>query len=709
MLLGTLEYMAPEQLEGKETDTRTDIFALGEVIYEMATAKPAFSGKSRASLIAAILTTDPAPISTVQPLTPPGLERVVRKCLAKDPDARWQSAADLASELNWILEGGSQTGIASPFTRGNLPRERILWAVATLALCAISVAATLYFKTSARPAPAIRAVIPSEEGASPVWAGDFAGPATLSPDGKAVAYVAERAEGGSSLFVRMLDADHARALAGTEGAIFPFWSPDSRSLGFFASAKLKTVSVDGGAPTEICDAPGGRGGSWSTQGVIVFAPAFQSGLSQVPASGGAPKPVTVVDASKHDSHRWPFFLPDGKHFLYAAITHNRPRDPNDGIYFASLDGKVNRLLMTTYTNATYAAGKLLFVRESDLMAQAMDEETGALEGQPERVAQDVLVDGTIWRAGFDAASSGVMVYAAGGLIPGQANWYDRAGKNLGVAAPPVLNLNSLRLSPDGSKLATEAGGVNSEIWINELKRQVNTRLTFGPGASSSPVWSRDGQWIAYNGVRGHNSILRKAANGGGEEEILLEGDDRNRVATDWSADGRFILFGVGDSATTGEMWVLPLEGDRKPQRLVEGNFVAANGRFSPDGRWVAYNSDETGRQEIYVTSFPKGAGKWQISGNGGTLPIWSHDGKELFYWALDNTLVSVPMTVTKDAVEAGAPHPLFRLSHALGNVGLVSPYDVTGDSQRFMVIEAAQAANKPITLVTNWMAELKQK
>jgi dipeptidyl aminopeptidase/acylaminoacyl peptidase len=365
--------------------------------------------------------------------------------------------------------------------------------------------------------------------------------------------------------------------------------------------------------------------------------------------------------------------------------------------------------VTAYTNATYAAGRLLFMRGSELMAQSMDPETGNLRGQADRVAEDVLVDGTTWRAGFDASGPGLLAYASGGLIPVEAAWYDSSGKKLGTASEKVFNLNSVRLSPDGTRLATEAGDANSEIWINELNRQVNARLTFGSGASSTPVWSPDGRWIAYGGTRGKNNLYRKASNGMGEEELLLEGDAMNRLPSDWSPDGKSLLFGVGDFASSGQIWMLPLEGDRKPVPLVQGNFVAASARFSPDGHWLAYNSTESGRPEVYVMPFGSGAGKWQVSGAGGALPLWRHDGKELFYWSLDNTLVSVPIQVKIDAVEVGTPHALFRLRSPLGNVGLISPYDVTADGQRFIVIETPEQASKPITLVTNWTSELKQK
>lgn len=706
MLVGTFQYMAPEQLEGKDADARTDLFALGELIYEMATGKPAFAGKSRASLIAAILTTEPQPMAALQPMTPPGLERVVKKCLAKDPDERWQSASDLASELTWITEGGSQAGVPATVVSKKV-RERIAWVVAALALSGAAILGAIHFRESSKPARVVRSLIAAEEGTFPILTGDFGGPPVLSPDGNFLAFAAAREQGAVFLWVRPLNDLQARALAGTEGATFPFWSADSRSLGFFAGGKLKSVLAEGGTPSEVCDSPIGRGGSWNADGTIVFSPDFQSPIVQVPASGGTPKPVTVMDATKHDSHRWPHFLPDGKHFLYLAVVHATGRDPNDGIYFASLDGKENRLVMRGFTNVAYAAGRLLFMRDSSLMAQPFDPKTGVLEGEAERLAEDVLVDGTVWRAQFDASSSGLLAYASGGLMPWQAMWFDRSGKQLGAASEKVFNLLSLRLSPDGTRLATEAGENNSEVWIYDQQRKVNTRLTFGPGASSSPVWSPDGKWIAYVGVRGKNSLYRKPANGTGQEELMLEGDATNRNPYDWSPDGKTILFGVGDGNAKGQLWGLPLTGDRKPTQVTPGTFVVVSAKFSPDGHWLAYSSSESGRQEVYVMPFGGGAGKWQISSMGGVQPVWRRDGKELFFWSAENTLMAVPITLKPDGVEVGGARQLFRFNNPVGIVGIVSPYDVTADGQRIVLITTPQQKPRPITLVTNWTAELK--
>jgi Tol biopolymer transport system component len=641
-------------------------------------------------------------------MTPPILERVVKKCLSKDPDERWQSASDLASELKWILEDGLKAGVPVSAVNKRNNRERMAWAVAALALCVAVVVGAIHLRDTGKPVHVVRSSIPPEEGTSILVTGDYSGPAVLSPDGRGLAFVASREEGPASLWVREVTGLHARALAGTEGATFPFWSADGRSLGFFAGGKLKTISVEGGIPTVLCDAPAGRGGTWGTAGTIVFSPQFESALAQVPASGGTPKPATVMDTSKHDSHRWPYFLPDGRHFLYLAITHQRDASSNDGVYVASLDGKERHLVMTGKTNVGYAGGRLLFMHDASLMAQPFNPTTGALQGEAERLAEDVLVDDTICKAAFDASTSGLLAYTSGGLLTSQAVWYDRSGNSLDLIGDKTSNPIAIRLSPDGARLAM--GGAGGDVWVHDLKRNVKTRLTFGPGWSFSPIWSSDGQWIAYEAKRaGKYTLYRKHANGMGQEELLLEGDGVTRMAYDWSPAGDSLLFGIGDLTSTGEIWALPLFHDRKPVPLVKGSFFSANARFSPDGHWVSYNSNESGRTEVYVVPFGGGAGKWQVSNAGGTQAIWRRDGRELFYVTADSILVSVPITLKAGGVQVGAVRPLFRVGNPLNNVGLYDPYDVAQDGKRFVIITFPQQASKPITLVTNWMADLKQQ
>ena len=367
VIVGTFQYMSPEQIEGKELDGRSDIFSLGAVLYEMLTGQRAFQGKSQLSVASAILEKEPAPISAVKPLTPPALDHAINKCLAKIPDERWQSTSDLASELKWLFESGSQAGIPASTMLKRKRHERLAWAIAIAGLLTTALVGAAYYRETGKPAQVLRAVIPTEEGTSPIFSGDLAGPVVLSPDGKALAFGASDAQGKVTLWVRNLNGLHAHSLPGTDGSTFPFWSPDGRSMGYFASGKLKTVSVEGGTPTDICDAPSGRGGTWSAQGTILFSPQFESAIYRVPASGGAPTLVTTLDKAKHDSHRWPYFLPDGRHFLYLAINRMAGHEPDDAIYFASLDGKENRLLLHAFTNAAYGEGQLLFVRGGELI------------------------------------------------------------------------------------------------------------------------------------------------------------------------------------------------------------------------------------------------------------------------------------------------------------------------------------------------------
>jgi Tol biopolymer transport system component len=470
--------------------------------------------------------------------------------------------------------------------------------------------------------------------------------------------------------------------------------------------------MEGGSPSVVCDAPLGRGGTWNSDGTILFAPTFESGLFQVASSGGAPQPVTKLDKSKHDSHRWPRFLPDGRHFLYLGITHNSPRDPNNGIYFASLDGKENRLLMQSDSQADYSSGYLLFLRDTALMAQPFNPKTGSLEGRPAPIAEHVLFDPGTWRVALSATEGGVLTYLSGGAAANQLTWYDRSGKSMGLAGEKTLNLNHIRISPDGLKIAADLGESLSDIWIYDAQRGVSTRFTFGPSSSTSPVWSRDGKWIAYASLeRGHLNLYRKSASGMGQAELLLEGSDKSvqSWSSDFSPDGKSLVYAAGDLVGSAQLWELPLSGDdRKPRALMPSGFMTMEARYSADGHWIAFTSNESGKFEVYVVPSSGRGGKWQISSGGGQQPLWRRDGKELFYLSSDDKLMSVPIKLNADSVQADAPRPLFSLANAILSVnGLVAPYDVTADGQQFVVVTIEQGKNFPINLVTNWTAALQ--
>jgi Tol biopolymer transport system component len=698
--------MAPEQLEGKEADARTDIFAFGATLYEMATGKKAFSGTSQASLISSIMSADPPPISATRPMTPPGFDRILRKCLAKDPEDRWQSAADLGSELKWISES-SQTAAPLPSISRATGRGRLfLWTA--LLVAAAALALTVLRRAPTTTPRKIRFTIPLPEGST---FGSFteAGAVSVSPDGRRLAFTAVSPEGRSALWVRDLDALAPKVVPGTEGAALPFWSPDSRFIGYFAGGKMKRVDVSGGPSQTLCDSRYGYGGTWNSGGAILFCPDSNSPLMRVAASGGTPSSETTL-VSGETGHSWPSFLPDGRHYLFLVESE---KAPSTEIYVGTLGEKERRRLTSAESGAVYAPpGYLLFVREGALTAQAFDARSLRLTGEPIPVAERV---GRMGGAGptrygpFSASSNGVLAYGAIAVVSSQLVWFDRRGQVLGMTSPG--DYADPELSPDGKRVAVcrdDPTTGTPDIWIMEVSRGTQSRLTFHPRWEVYPVWSPDGSRLAFAWDKeGHTDIYLKAA-GGGVEELLLK-ERRATYPLDWSRDGRLLIYYAMDPKTGSDLWLLPLEGSRTPKPLLQTSFNEAEARISPDGRFFAFTSDESGRPEVYVRPLTSRGEQWQISTQGGTKPEWRQDGKELFYLAEDRKLMSLELT-DGSTFDRSVPRALFQTrTPRVDFPGFHSLYAVTPDGQRFLVVtEPEGRSSPPITVVLDWAGELKQ-
>jgi serine/threonine protein kinase/Tol biopolymer transport system component len=711
-ILGTLQYISPEQLEGHEADARSDLFAFGATLYEMLTGSKPFQGKTQASVIGAILKDVPPPIQRLAPLTPPLLDHIVQRCLVKDPDERFQSANDMLAELRWLESHLSDVQPAAAATAA--APGKTAWAVAGLFVIATIVLSGLYWRSMSRPAssgenPLLRISIVVPES----MAFDTGNP-VISPDGRRVV-----SSVASALWVRALDSSSAQKLAGTDGAGTRFWSPDGKSVGFFADSKLKVVDIAGGTPQTIADNGGNqRGATWNKDGVILFAPGNQGLFSVKAAGGGKPVQVTKLNPAKQEiDHTWPDFLPDGRHFLYFSRTAT---SEGRGIYVGSLDSSETKFVLKSTVQAIFAPpGYLLFMRQGVLVAQRFDPNKLEVQGDPIPVTEGVRYLASVGNFQASVSANGILAYRAGGDVSQvQLTWFDRTGHNVGTVGAPGPYPN-FALSPDARRIAldrTDLDTIQRDIWVMDIDRGAPSRLTFNPADDTSPRWSPDGKRIFFNSNReGLTNCFQRAADGSGEETPVRKSEGTLRACNDISPDGKYLLFHSREANNSYDLWSVPVDGDEKPSPFLKTPYNEGQARFSPDGKWVAYASEESGRLEIYVRRFPSGE-KHQISTGGGSWPRWRHDGRELFYVGFDSGSgrfkVMGSALQTDPAFNAEVSHELFQLPNvglgASGPIGLVDPFDVTPDGQRFLFAPSTLTPSEPVSLIVNWTALLKK-
>jgi eukaryotic-like serine/threonine-protein kinase len=700
MVVGTFQYMSPEQVEGKEADARSDIFALGAVVYEMVTGKRAFEGKTASSTIAAILASEPPPISIVQPLSPSALEGTVKSCLAKDPDERLQTAHDVKLQLKWIQESGWSSHLpAAPIAPTRF--VRLGWLAAAVLLLVL-VGSLIWWLRTREASSAMYF------NSSVLFSTNYV---ALSPDGRQVALVAYSNPANKNvIWLQQVGGRGAIVLPGTEGAAYPFWAPNGRSIGFFSDGKLKTIDVASGRSAQlVADAPFGRGGSWSKDGIILFTPDAWSGLYRVPSSGGTPVQVTKPEVSQFQvSNRWPMFLPDGRHFLYLACNFSGHLDKN-WIFVGSLDSDERRPIVNASTNAVYAdPGYLLYWRDDALVAQRFDLHNYSLTGEPRIVSDAVQYFPQTNFAVFDAAGKTVVAQTRAGrdANKSQLTWFDRRGKQVGLVGPPESVSNPM-LSPDGKRIAvdqTDTDGRHVNVWIHDLTNERSSRLGFGPWLEQITVWSPDGKQVLYTAnEKLFFSLYLKNADGSGSAQSFMDFGTPQQGPWDWSRDGKYLLV-----RKERELWYLTLP-DRQPRPLLQTQWLIRNAQFSPAGKFVAYASSETGTWEVYVSPFPAFASKWQVSRGGGEEPRWRRDGNELFYLAPDGKLMAVDVK-TGTAFDSSSPVALFQTHprQPLSAMDFFS-YDVTADGQKFLVNTKLDTSDSaPLSVILNWSAEMEK-
>ena len=704
-IVGTFQYMAPEQLEGKEADSRTDVFAFGVVLYEMVTGKKAFEGKSLASLSAAILTAEPRPVSTLQPMAPTSSDHVIGRCLAKDPDSRWQTAADLKHELVWIASAPATIGV--PVVARRLPLQGVAWAVAGLALGALAAAVVLWTIGSSPPRTqtGLRFTLTLPGGQLLGSGNGISTPLSVSPDGTQVVFSARQGADQPQLFVRPLDQFEARPIPGTEGALAPFFSPNGEQVGFFASGALKKVSLAGGAPVTICDVVAANAGAtWGSDDIIVFATAFTStGLFRVSAAGGRPEALTTPDFEQGESsHRLPHFLPDGnsvlftvegeeqRHLALVSLENGERQD------FSALAGAADAWYVPT--------GHLVFAQAGTLLAVPFDLARHEIIGAPAPVLDGVYTSPAAVDF-FGTSLGGTLVYVPSLRTNFESSvvWVDREGRSTLVTQYPG-RVSYPRLSPDSTQLGVVIGQVgNRDVWVSDIARGARTRVT-SEGDNTVLIWTPDGRQVTFASDRsGPFNLYRKPADGSGDAELLLE-SEHPQYPGSWSSDGQLLAFYEINPTTGRDIWVLPQDGDPAP--FVVTPFSERSPRFSPDDNWIAYISDESGQDEVYVQPYPGPGGKVTISTDSGQEPVWSADGRELMYRHGDDMMaVSVE---TQPSFTAGRPRRLFEQHYDVALGGFNQNYDVSPDGQQFLMVSSDEEPLRQFNIVQNWFDELQR-
>jgi eukaryotic-like serine/threonine-protein kinase len=698
LVMGTVGYMSPEQALGKPLDFRSDLFSFGSIVYEMATGKRAFARGSAPETLAAIIREEPEPIGSLSPPTPTPLRWIVERCLAKSPDDRYASTRDLARDLVTLKEHLSEASSGTAAAAIPRPLRRSLpWILATGILGLGLLGSLLVRRTSAKSGASdlIRFSVPSPEAAS-FHSAEILTKSAISPDGRTLAMVAF-SRGRGMLYLHALDSLVARALPGTEGAQSPFWSPDSHFLAFFADGKLKKIDLSGGPAQTICDASIEGTCSWSRDGNILFAEAApgREGIHCVPADGGASRRITVPDASRNEKfHFWPHFLPDGRHFLYVTVVFEGGLRHEARI--GSLDSKETSSLGRIDSRVEYAPpGFLLFVRDGALLARPFDAKGRRWTGEAGAIVDRLHYFYGPANAGFTVSQTGVLAYEQGS-VPSRLIWLDRDGREVSTVAT-LEEVDDLRLSPEGSRVALSVADPRtgtSDIWVYDLARLIPTRLTSDPANESKPVWSPDSGRIVFRSDRNGPPDLYEIPSEGGAPRPFLEAPD-SQASGDFSPNGGVFLYSQSDRATANDLWLLPLSGGRKPIPFLRTRFDEDEPRFSPDGKWVAYNSDESGGSEVYVTPRDGGGGRIRVSKDGGFSARWRRDGRELFYMAPGRRVMAAPVKAV-GAMEVSVAVELFRINSP------VFDYDVSPDGQRFLVSQTAKEPGLPITVVINW-------